>query len=494
VNYRNSIEYRFSGTTGASIINNLTNANISRRNGGSATLANNVSDAQASWFVNAASGDLHLASSISSVVDQGQTLSEVTVDYDTDVRTAGSYDIGADETGSAPATDNDNDGVPNDVDNCPDTANADQADLDGDGIGDVCDPDIDGDGIANESDNCPTTENPGQEDADNDGIGDACDSSTMTDSDNDGVEDSADNCPDTANADQADLDGDGIGDVCDSDIDGDGIANESDNCPVIDNPGQEDADNDGIGDACDSVTLPDADQDGIEDSVDNCPNTPNADQEDQDNDGIGDVCDSDVDGDGVPNNSDNCPAIQNPGQEDTDNDGIGDVCDEPDGNITILKEQSFPGQGTGDGVFAGDIISYDITVTNFFDQAVTVMIADSLSALVDYVGGTLEVNGGAINDDWFSGDVLNYDSAPMVINPNDFLVISYDVEVRDDALAGQMITNFATVTAYLADNIITEVSNTVSVEVVPEPSTVFLIGTGLLGLFALKRRRNGKKK
>ena len=36
-------------------------------------------------------------------------------------------------------TDVDLDGVPDDVDNCPDMANPDQADADRDGIGDVCD-------------------------------------------------------------------------------------------------------------------------------------------------------------------------------------------------------------------------------------------------------------------------------------------------------------------------------------------------------------------
>lgn len=37
-------------------------------------------------------------------------------------------------------SDNDGDGVPNDVDNCPDISNPGQGDVDGDGIGDLCDP------------------------------------------------------------------------------------------------------------------------------------------------------------------------------------------------------------------------------------------------------------------------------------------------------------------------------------------------------------------
>ena len=71
--------------------------------------------------------------------------------------------------------DSDNDGIPDDVDNCPVVANPDQEDTDNDGIGDACD-------------NCPFVPNPGQEDSYPPGgnqCGDACECEGDLDKDGD---------------------------------------------------------------------------------------------------------------------------------------------------------------------------------------------------------------------------------------------------------------------------------------------------------------------
>jgi M6 family metalloprotease-like protein len=78
----------------------------------------------------------------------------------------------------------DNDGIPDDSDNCPGVYNPDQLDVDADGVGDSCD-------------NCPFAVNPLQEDSDGDLSGDSCD-----------------NCLSVANPGQEDTNGDGIGDAC----------------------------------------------------------------------------------------------------------------------------------------------------------------------------------------------------------------------------------------------------------------------------------------
>jgi hypothetical protein len=101
--------------------------------------------------------------------------------------------------------DDDDDGTPDDLDNCPLVYNPDQSDVDGDGVGDVCD-------------NCPDDYNPGQEDTDGDGMADACDPCPYdpeNDPDADGVCNDVDNCPTVSNPDQTDSDGDGVGDPCD---------------------------------------------------------------------------------------------------------------------------------------------------------------------------------------------------------------------------------------------------------------------------------------
>lgn len=58
-----------------------------------------------------------------------------------------------------PPADQDNDKVPDVLDNCPVTPNPTQADMDSDGDGDACDSDIDGDTLPNTVDPFPTTAN-----------------------------------------------------------------------------------------------------------------------------------------------------------------------------------------------------------------------------------------------------------------------------------------------------------------------------------------------
>ncbi|HUV31541.1 MAG TPA: M6 family metalloprotease domain-containing protein [Acidobacteriota bacterium] len=104
-----------------------------------------------------------------------------------------------------PYGDADGDGIPNQLDNCPDSANADQADQDSDSVGNVCD-------------NCIAAYNPGQEDTDGDGFGDSCDVCPGFDDhlnvDSDSVPDSCDNCIFVYNPGQEDSNGDGFGDSC----------------------------------------------------------------------------------------------------------------------------------------------------------------------------------------------------------------------------------------------------------------------------------------
>ncbi|OLD56744.1 MAG: hypothetical protein AUI64_01705, partial [Acidobacteria bacterium 13_1_40CM_2_64_6] len=96
--YPSAIEYRFAGTTGVVITNNLLDGSISARDAATGTVSNNLTTATASMFVNASAGDLHLVSSATAAIDHGVTLTNVTSDVDGQSRPSGAaYDMGADE-------------------------------------------------------------------------------------------------------------------------------------------------------------------------------------------------------------------------------------------------------------------------------------------------------------------------------------------------------------------------------------------------------------
>jgi hypothetical protein len=100
--YPNAIEYRFAGTS-AEIYNNLTNVIIRQRDSATGTLGNNLTTAQTTWFRLPADGDLHLASRVSAVVDQGRAVAGLVADIDGESRPqAAGFDIGADEFTEAP--------------------------------------------------------------------------------------------------------------------------------------------------------------------------------------------------------------------------------------------------------------------------------------------------------------------------------------------------------------------------------------------------------
>jgi hypothetical protein len=97
------MEARFSDSQGT-FAYNLTNMNIwPDRDGAQGTLTDNVTDAQASWFVNPAAGDLHLVVTATNAIDRAATLAAVTDDYDGHTRPIGvAPDVGADEYGLPP--------------------------------------------------------------------------------------------------------------------------------------------------------------------------------------------------------------------------------------------------------------------------------------------------------------------------------------------------------------------------------------------------------
>ncbi len=152
--------------------------------------------------------------------------------------------------------DRDGDGIPDDIDNCPD----DPEDKDGWDDADGCpDPDNDGDGILDIVDQCPDVAEDFNGFEDDDGCPDG-----KRDRDHDGILDINDRCPDEPEDKDNFQDEDGCPDL---DNDRDGIPDTADECP------NRAEDIDGFKDE-DGCPDPDNDGDGIPDVKDDCPNQP----------------------------------------------------------------------------------------------------------------------------------------------------------------------------------------------------------------------------
>ncbi len=177
---------------------------------------------------------------------------------------------GFEDSDGCPDLDNDNDGIADNVDKCPNTAE----DKDGHEDADGCvDPDNDNDGVPDIKDACPND----AEDKLPPSPADGC-PITKADSDGDGVADNLDKCPKEAE----DKDGFEDNDGCiDPDNDNDGVPDELDECP------SEAEDKDGVLDD-DGCPEPDNDKDGVLDTKDKCPDKPETINGVQDNDGCPD--------------------------------------------------------------------------------------------------------------------------------------------------------------------------------------------------------------
>jgi hypothetical protein len=96
--YPNALEYRFGGTTGGVIANNLFDAAIQARDGATGALSGNYTSAASSFFVNPAGGDPHLKPTATAAIDRAPLQANCTTDWDGRTRPVGpAADIGASE-------------------------------------------------------------------------------------------------------------------------------------------------------------------------------------------------------------------------------------------------------------------------------------------------------------------------------------------------------------------------------------------------------------
>jgi hypothetical protein len=103
--YPNPIEYRFVHTTGVVITGNVLDGRILARDGATASVTGNYTTATAGLFVNPATGDLHLRSTATVLIDKVTAPPAAAgLDWDGQARPSGATDVGADEFGGAAGT------------------------------------------------------------------------------------------------------------------------------------------------------------------------------------------------------------------------------------------------------------------------------------------------------------------------------------------------------------------------------------------------------
>ncbi len=236
--------------------------------------------------------------------------------------------------------DSDNDGIPDVIEAGGTDANGDgviddYSDADGDGLSDNVDPtqggtplpvpDTDGDGNADytdldsDNDGIPDVTEAGGTDANGDGVID-----DYSDADGDGLSDNVDPTQGGTPLPVPDTDGDGNPDYTDLDSDNDGI-------PDVTEAGGTDANGDGVID-----DYSDADGDGLSDNVDPTQSGTPLPVPDTDGDGNPDYTDLDSDNDGIPD-------VTEAGGTDANGDGVIDDYSDADGDG--LSDNVDPTQG-----------------------------------------------------------------------------------------------------------------------------------------------------
>ncbi|HEY2511112.1 MAG TPA: thrombospondin type 3 repeat-containing protein, partial [Polyangiaceae bacterium] len=209
----------------------------------------------------------------------------------------------------------DNDGVPDDLDQCPELPEDRDGFEDSDGCPEI---DNDDDGVLDKDDACPTVAGSPSSDPKQNGC-------PQPDRDGDGVPDGSDACPDQKGIETDDPKTNGC--PVSTDRDHDGIPDRADRCP--DQPEDKDAveDEDGCPD-------PDNDGDGIADVQDACPREAGQPSSDPRYNGCPNP---DRDGDTFENASDKCPDEPETFNGVTDDDGCPDTGGKP---IAVLEGET----------------------------------------------------------------------------------------------------------------------------------------------------------